>query len=122
MDNTYRGSCHCGEVRFEVSGTPEEFTTCDCSICKKKNALMWKVPEDKLRILNGQRVLTLYQWNTHTAKHYFCSICGIYTFHRKRMAPDHFGVNVFCLEGLNTEGVPVRDTGGSALSTAQNED
>lgn len=77
---------------------------------------MWKVPEDNLEISAGEDKLTLYQWNTHTAKHYFCSICGIYTFHRKRTAPDHFGVNVFCLGDLERAGVPVRDTGGKCLS------
>jgi len=77
---------------------------------------MWKVPEKRLRILSGADKLTLYQWNTRVAEHYFCSICGIYTFHRKRMAPDHFGVNIQCLDELPTDGVPVRDTGGKALS------
>lgn len=106
-------------MRFEVTGVPEEFTTCDCSLCARKNALMWKVPETDLRITAGQDRLTLYQWNTRVAKHYFCSICGIYTFHRKRTAPDSFGVNIRCLEGLSTEGIPVRNTNGLALSVEE---
>lgn len=40
-------------------------------------------------------------WNTARAKHFFCSRCGVYTFHRKRAAPDHYGVNVFCLEDFD---------------------
>lgn len=95
---------------------PQEFTTCDCSICAKKNAVMWKVPKGDLRILEGREQLTEYRWNTRVAKHYFCSICGVYTFHRKRMAPDHFGVNIRCLEDLESEGIPIRETGGSRLS------
>lgn len=113
---TYLGACHCGAVRFEVSGVPGELTTCDCSICVKKNALMWKVPENALRKLSGEEYLTEYRWNTRVARHYFCSICGIYTFHRKRMAPDCYGVNVFCLEGFEAEGISIRNTGGSELS------
>ena len=73
---------------------------CDCSLCTKRNALMIKVPEAALRMEAGDEKLTRYEWNTRRARHYFCSICGIYVFHRKRAAPDHFGVNVFCLTGL----------------------
>lgn len=36
---------------------------------------------DGIVIEQGQEVLTTHQFNTGTAKHYFCSICGIYTFH-----------------------------------------
>lgn len=86
------GSCHCGAVRFRVDATIVELTTCDCSLCVKRNAVMAKVPERALKVLAGEDRLTLYQWNTRRAKHYFCSQCGIYVFHRKRSAPDHFGI------------------------------
>lgn len=113
---TYQGSCHCGEVRFEIQTDFPELTTCDCSICKKKNALMVKVHENEFRLLHGCESLGEYQFNTMTAKHYFCKICGIYPFHRKRVTPDYFGVNVFCLEGVDIEDVPVRNTVGAAMS------
>ena len=89
---------------------------CDCSLCVKKNAVMFKVHESQLKILQGEDVLTLYQWNTRVAKHYFCSRCGIYTFHRKRAAPDHYGVNVYCLEGVDLSAVPVRQVDGKTMS------
>ena len=110
------GGCHCGAVRFEVRGEPEEFTTCNCSICARRNVPMWMVHKDDLRIVSGEDRLTLYQWNTHIARHYFCSVCGIYPFHRKRMAPDHYSVNVHCVDGLVIGGVPVRETDGLRLS------
>lgn len=77
---------------------------------------MWAVPEKALKILSGRDKLTLYQWNTKIAEHYFCSICGIYTFHRKRMAPDQFGINVSCLQDIKIDDIPVRRLTGSALS------
>lgn len=94
----FTGSCHCGAVRFRVDAKIAELTTCDCSLCVERNAVMAKVPEQALVVLEGEQSLTLYQWNTRRAKHDFCRQCGIYVFHRKRAAPDHFGVNVFCLE------------------------
>ena len=112
---TLRGSCHCGAVRFEIETDFPELTTCDCSICKRKNALMVKVHESVFRLLQGAESLRLYQFHTMTAKHYFCGVCGIYPFHRKRSAPDHYGVNVFCLEGFDPEGIPVRATVGAGM-------
>jgi hypothetical protein len=112
----YSGSCHCGAVTFTIDAEITELTTCDCSLCVKKNALMTKVPEAALTILTGADLLSLYQWNTQRAKHYFCSKCGIYTFHRKRAAPDHFGVNVHCLDGFDPASVPVRRTAGADMT------
>lgn len=111
-----QGSCHCGAVRFEVQAAITELTTCDCSLCVKKNAVMAKVHEDALTITAGGDVLSLYEWNTRLAKHYFCSRCGIYTFHRKRAAPDHYGINVFCLDGFDASSIPVRATEGIGMS------
>lgn len=113
---TFEGSCHCGTVRFRVTATVTELTTCDCSLCKMRNALMLKVPEHALLIRQGDQALTLYQWNTRRAKHYFCKHCGIYVFHRKRAAPDHYGVNVFCLEGFDPATVPVRAAEGATMT------
>lgn len=110
------GSCHCGAVRFQVEAEITELTTCDCSLCVKKNAVMAKVHESALTITAGENALSLYRWNTGRARHYFCSRCGIYTFHRKRAAPDHFGVNVFCLDGFDPSSAPVRATEGADMT------
>jgi hypothetical protein len=111
----YQGSCHCGAVRFEITTDFPELTTCDCSICRRKNALMVKVHESDFRLVAGQESLSTYQFHTRTARHYFCSVCGIYPFHRKRVAPDHYGVNVFCLENFDPSGIPVRAAAGSGM-------
>ena len=109
---TLRGSCHCGDVTFEIATDFPELTPCDCSICRRKNALMVRVHESQFRLLSGERSLTEYQFHTMTARHFFCSRCGIYPFHRKRVTPDYLGINVFCLEGFDPAGIPVRATVG----------
>ena len=116
MVSTHAGSCHCGGIRFTVTHDPVELTTCDCSLCVKRNALMVKVPEAALRIEQGQELLALYEWNSKRAKHHFCCRCGIYVFHRKRAAPDHFGVNIFCLDGFDVASLTVRATEGVGMS------
>ena len=113
---TYRGRCHCGAVRFEIVTDFPELTTCDCSICSRKNALMVKVHESKFELLAGADALTEYRFHTRTARHFFCSSCGIYPFHRKRVTPDFVGINVFCLEGFDPSGIPVRATAGAGMA------
>ena len=76
---------------------------------------MVKVHESKFRLIEGEDLLTEYQFHSRTARHFFCKICGIYPFHRKRIAPDHLGVNVFCLEGFSPEEIPVRQAVGAAM-------
>ncbi|MGK6354833.1 GFA family protein [Sphingomonas sp. DT-207] len=115
------GSCHCGGVAFRLHAEITEFTTCDCSLCEMRGALMAKVPEGALEVIAGEDLLTLYQWNTHRARHYFCSRCGIYVFHRKRAAPDHFGVNARCLHDIDLTAVPVRATEGANMTVEQAE-
>jgi len=112
---TLRGSCHCRAVVFEIDTDFPELTTCGCSICRRKNALMVKVHESHFRLLCNEDALRMYQFHTFTAKHYFCGTCGIYPFHRKRSTPDHYGVNVFCLDGFDPAGIPVRAAAGAAM-------
>ncbi|MBC7137607.1 MAG: GFA family protein [Defluviimonas sp.] len=97
-------SCHCGAVRFEVTLAPGGLGTarrCDCSFCRRRGAIAVTAPLDGVRIVEGADRLTLYQFGTRTAEHWFCSVCGIYTHHRRRSNPNELGVNAACLEGLN---------------------
>ncbi len=117
---TYKGSCHCGTVVFEVETDLDEVRVCNCSICHRRNAVMHRVPAERFRLLQGEDALTLYQFNTGTAKHYFCRTCGIYPFHRPRTAPEFYAVNVHCLEGLTAEeaaALPRTAVDGRSFST-----
>ncbi len=99
----HKASCHCGAVQFEVKLT-DGFKTarrCNCSFCRMRGAVAVSAKLADIKILKGQDALTLYQFNTKTAKHYFCSICGIYTHHQRRSKPDEYGINVACLEGMS---------------------
>jgi len=56
---------------------------------------------EKLHVVQGEEFLTLYEFNTKIAKHFFCRVCGIYTHHRRRSDPSVYGYNVACLEGVD---------------------
>lgn len=96
-------SCHCGSVEIELH-LPEGVVSprrCDCSFCRRRSAIMGTTRLNDIRILKGEDKLTLYQFNTCVARHYFCSVCGIYTHHQRRSDPNEYGFNVACLEGVN---------------------
>lgn len=103
LRHPHPASCHCGAVTFEVTLSDDLATArrCDCSFCRMRGAIAVSAPLDRLRITKGADKLTLYQWNTRTAKHWFCSVCGIYTHHQRRSNPNQYAVNVACLEGVN---------------------
>lgn len=113
---TWSGSCHCGAVRFRVTAQIDELTRCDCSLCARRGALMAKVHEGGLTIEAGEDHLTLYQWNTRVARHWFCRTCGVYPFHRKRAAPNFFGVNAGCLDKFDAMAYPYRVADGLTMS------
>jgi hypothetical protein len=100
---TMRGACHCGTVQFQVILVDGLNTArrCNCSICRMRGAVAVSALIEDMIITAGADKLNLYQFNTKEAKHYFCSICGIYTHHQRRSNPREFGVNVACLEGLS---------------------
>ncbi len=118
----HAGSCHCGAVRFEINAEINELTRCDCSLCTKKNALMARVHESGFRLLSGWDSVTEYRWNTMTARHFFCPVCGIYTFHKQRSRPDHYGFNVQCLDGFDHSALPVRQAHGAQMTLAPTPD
>jgi hypothetical protein len=117
---TYTGSCHCKAVAFEFDAEfdadIDSAVQCDCSMCKRRNAVMLRLPQEKFRLLKGADALTLYQWNTRVAKHYFCKHCGIYTHHQTRTRPDLFGVNLGCVDAMDARALRIDRAEGSKLS------
>jgi hypothetical protein len=103
VERKHKASCHCGSVVFELD-LPEglvDIRRCDCSMCRRRGAIVASVPLEGITIIYGEKDLRCYQFNTKTAKHYFCSTCGIYTHHQRRSDPTQYGFNVACLDGIN---------------------
>ncbi|NMH65897.1 GFA family protein [Shewanella salipaludis] len=99
----HKASCHCGAVVLALS-LPHglvKLRRCNCSMCRRRGAIVASVPLADLKILKGEDKLSLYRFNTRTAKHFFCSVCGIYTHHQRRSEPGEYAFNVACLEGVD---------------------
>ena len=97
--------CHCGSVELELTlpNGFENLRKCNCSICSRRNAVVASVSINNLKVVKGESELREYTFNTHTAKHYFCSICGIHTHHQRRSVPSEYGFNIACVEGVKIE-------------------
>ena len=121
MKRTYRGSCHCSRVQFEIDADLDHVRVCDCSICRRRGALIHRVNEDCFRLLTPLEDLTLYQWNTKTAKDYFCPVCGILPFRRPRTASDKWGINVRCLPEVDLGAINIKYVHGSKLDSEHGE-
>lgn len=114
MSQSIYGACHCKTVTFSVTLT-DGFNTirrCNCSYCRMRGAVAVSANLGDIHLLTGKETLTEYRFDTKEAIHFFCNICGIYTFHQRRSNPHQYGLNVACLENyspFNFPKIPVFD-------------
>lgn len=107
--------CHCKTVHIEIKLEKglEELTRCNCSLCKRRNAIMGMTKLENLKVIKGNDKLSVYQFGKKQhAEHYFCSICGIYTHHRSYTNPKNFEFNVACIDDVDIfeyKDIPVFD-------------
>ena len=113
----YTGSCHCGNVKYEVEGQIDKAIACNCSMCQRKGSLLWFVPRDKFTLLTDEGATRTYQFNKHRIDHKFCTNCGIHSYAEgvdprgNRMA----AINVRCIEGIDLDAVEVTHFDGRSL-------
>jgi hypothetical protein len=113
----YQGSCHCGQIAFEVEGEIPDVTSCNCSICQRKGVLMWFVPQQAMRLLTPAEKMGSYTFNKHLIKHRFCPACGIHAF-GEAISPSGdpvAAINVRCLEGVDIPSLKVVAFNGRVL-------
>ena len=118
MRQTYRGSCHCGRVSFEVQAKLDYVVECNCSLCRRRGAVWHGAAEADLRIVSGEADLALYQFGTKTAKHYFCRHCGVHPFTRPRLDPSRWAFNVRCIDDVDLSSIEVRRFDGENWEAA----
>ncbi|HEX2595715.1 MAG TPA: GFA family protein [Luteimonas sp.] len=113
----HKGSCHCGNVAFEVEGDIDRALACNCSMCQRKGSLLWFTPRENLKLLSPEDAAATYTFNKHAIRHRFCATCGIHPYAE---AIDPKGnptaaINIRCIEGIDLDAIPVKHFDGRAL-------
>ena len=106
MLKTYRGSCHCGTVRFEADlDLTQASYRCNCSICRRTRFWPAIALPENFRLQSGESELTKYVFNTRKNFHFFCRHCGVRAFGVGNDTPvgKMIGVNLGCLEDVSDE-------------------
>lgn len=78
---TFKGSCLCGSVRYELIGEPKRFYHCHCSRCRKAtgtgHASNIMVKAQDFRWIEGEALLKRYKVpDAERFYSHFCSQCG----------------------------------------------
>jgi hypothetical protein len=116
------GGCHCGKVHFKVRfADPPELLDCNCSICAKTGFLHLIADAADFTLLRGAEVLSDYRWGSGTARHLFCSVCGIKSFYVPRSHPDGYSVNWRALDGVDDVVPVIRAYDGRHWEKARSE-
>jgi len=105
----YKGSCHCGQIAYEVEGELDGVLSCNCSICSRKGSLLWFVPRTQFRLVTDPTKVSTYTFNKHHIEHKFCANCGIHPY-AWATGPDGremAAINTRCLESVDFAALPV---------------
>lgn len=113
----YKGSCHCGDVAYEVEGEVTAVVNCNCSICSRKGALLMAVPLQQVTIHKGEDQLQRYTFNNNVIIHRFCKRCGMHPFavHETAEGEANAYVNIRCLEGVDMSAVEIVEFDGRSF-------
>ncbi|MBI3901507.1 MAG: GFA family protein [Nitrosomonadales bacterium] len=112
----YKGSCHCGNIAFEVEGDLQGVAECNCSICSRLGALRWFVPRAQVRFSTPESNLSTYQFGKKQIQHHFCAICGCAPLGTgSHNGIEMASINVRCLENTDFSALPVKHFDGRSL-------
>lgn len=115
---TYKGGCHCGAVKFEVTMVPPaKAFACNCSICSRAGWLLAFVNGSAFQLLSGEDALSDYQFHHRRIHHFFCRNCGVRSFSRgtDKEGNPSIAVNLRCLQGFDETKLPVHNFDGASL-------
>ncbi len=114
---TYKGSCHCGDVAFEVDGEFREGTVCNCSMCSRAGWVLAFVGADAMRLQSDDAVVSDYQFGHKHIHHLFCSRCGVraYGYGNDKEGNRMYSINLRCLHEFDIAAIKQNTYDGAAL-------
>ncbi len=115
---TYEGSCHCGNVKFEVTmAPPAKAYACNCSICSRAGWLLGFAKGDTFQLHHAPDAVTDYQFGKMKTHHFFCKTCGCRAYSKgtDKDGTPTLAVNLRCVAGIDATKLPVETFDGASL-------
>lgn len=96
---THKGSCYCGNVRYEVDGELRPVVACHCTQCRKQSGHFYAATAalESEFTLHGADNLTWFE-ASDSAKRGFCKICGANLFWKSNES-DHISIMAGSVDG-----------------------
>ncbi|MCH2242870.1 MAG: GFA family protein [Aquabacterium sp.] len=113
----YRASCHCGQVALQAEGQIAQVASCNCSMCRRKGALLWFVPREQVTLLTPEDAAATYTFHKHVIRHRFCPRCGIHPYGEGTDPQGRamVAINARCIDELDLDAIPVQHFDGRSL-------
>ena len=112
MANSFRVSCHCGNIELDVTAALDEVSACNCSICVRSGFLHWYVAPDQVSLVTHKRSLSTYAWRSVTGGQHFCPVCGIAVIRTSTQYPPPISINARCIENVDLSSLNIRQFDG----------
>ena len=112
-----RGSCHCGRIAYRLDGEPTEAIECNCSICRRKGALLAAFAPEQFHLETARDAIAVYTFGRQVIRHQFCKRCGCAPF-AEGTGPDGtamVAINLRCAEDLDLSTIKVTPFDGARL-------
>jgi hypothetical protein len=95
----FTGGCHCGAIRFEVTGEPLRAQICHCDDCRRSGGSAFAtnvfVNTDDLKITKGEPRWFHWQANSGNKRgRAFCGDCGTSVYVSNEARPGMRGVRI----------------------------
>jgi hypothetical protein len=114
---THAGSCHCGQVAFEVDGDFPSALVCNCSYCRRTGNMLAFTTPDRFRLTSPEKDVSTYFFNRNAIRHHFCARCGIAT-HGGGTGPDGkamVAINLRCVPDIDLDALKIDKFDGAKL-------
>src|SRR5262249_31737747 len=108
MPTTFKVSCHCGNIRLEVTAELSEVVDCNCSICVRSGFLHWYVAPEQVRLESPSRRFSTFVWRSVSGGQHFCPTCGIAVMRTSTQYPPPISINARCLEEVDLASLTIR--------------
>lgn len=97
----YKGSCLCGAINVELSGSISDIIHCHCSLCRKNSGTAYAtngfINTSEFKVIDPQKKLGFFEFKPGKKRH-FCTVCASPIFSSNADNPSKLRVRLGLLD------------------------